>query len=98
MISDPQVILKIITDVVQCKHNLAELNNDECIKGIWRSKFKNHAIVSHDLLLHDHFKKHFMEGVFTVEHFTALMCHLFIMVDLKGGDLPDASSCRSAWR
>ena len=86
VISDPQVILKIITDLVQCKHNLAELSNDEGIKGIWRSKFKNHAIVSHDLLLNDHFKKHFMEGVFTVEHFTALMCHLFIMVDLKGGD------------
>ena len=86
VISDPQVILKIITLLVQCKHNLAALSNDAGIKGIWRTKFKDHAIVSHDFLSQDYFKKHLIEGVFTVEHFTALMCHLFIMVDLKNGD------------
>ena len=86
VISDPQVILKIITHLVQCKHDLSALSNDAGIKGIWRSKFNNHAIVTREFLRHDHFKKHFIEGVFTVEHFIGMMCHLLIMVDLKNGD------------
>ena len=81
VISDPQVILKIITDLVECKHNLAALDA-KGIKGIWRTKFKNHAIVSHKFLAHKHFEKHFIGHTFTIEHFIALMCHLFIMVRL----------------
>ena len=83
--SDPQVILKVITDLVQCKHELAVLGSVG-VKGSWRSKFKNHAIVSHEFLSHEHFKSHFADGVFTVEHFTTLMSHLFIMVALKDGE------------
>ena len=83
--TDPQVILKVITDLVQCKHELAVLGSVG-VKGSWRSKFKNHAIVSHEFLSHEHFKSHFVDGVFTVEHFTALMSHLFIMVALKDGE------------
>ena len=81
VISDPQVILKIITDLVECKHNLAALD-DKGIKGIWCTKFQNHAIVSHGFLAHKHFEKHFIGHAFTIEHFIALMCHLFIMVRL----------------
>ena len=81
VISDPQVILKIITDLVQCKHNLAALN-DKGIKSIWRTKFQNHAIVSHEFLAHKHFEKHFIGHAFAIEHFIALMCHLLIMVRL----------------
>ena len=81
VISDPQVILKIITDLVQCKHNLAALGAAG-IKSIWRHKFQNHAIVSREFLAHKHFEKHFIGHAFTIEHFIALMCHLFIMVRL----------------
>ena len=81
VISDPQVILKIITDLVECKHKLAALD-DKGIKGIWRTKFQNHAIVSHEFLAHKHFEKHFIGHAFTIKHFIALMCHLFIMVRL----------------
>ena len=81
VISDPQVILKIITDLVECKHNLAVLD-DKGIKSIWRTKFQNHAIVSHEFLAHKHFEKHFLGHAFTIEHFMTLMCHLFIMVRL----------------
>ena len=80
--TDPQIILKVITDLVQCKHELAVLGSVG-VKGSWHSKFKNHAIVSHEFLSHEHFKSHFVDGVFTVEHFTALMCFLFIMVPLE---------------
>ena len=83
--SSPQVILKIITDLVQCKHNPAEICGPG-FKGSWRSKFVDHAIISHDFLSHDHFKKYFVQDNFTVKHFTALMCHLFVMVHLKDDD------------
>ena len=85
VISDPQVILKIITDLVECKHNLAALGVAG-IKSIWRSKFKNHAIVSREFLAHKHFEKHFIGHAFTIEHFITLMCHLFIMVRLSNDD------------
>ena len=81
VISDPQVILKIITDLVQCKHNFAALD-DKGIKSIWRTKFQNHAIVSREFLAHKHFEKHFIGHAFTIEHFITLMCHLLIMVRL----------------
>ena len=83
--TDPQVILKVITDLVQCKHKLAALGS-KGVKGSWHSKFKNHAIVSHEFLSLEHFKSHFVDGVFTVEHFTVLMIHLFIMVPLEDGE------------
>ena len=81
MILHPQVILKIITDLVQCKHNLAALN-DKGIKSIWHIKFQNHAIVSREFLAHKHFEKHFLGHAFTIQHFITLMCHLFIMFRL----------------
>ena len=80
--SDPQVILQIITDLVQCKHDLAALGSKGVI-GSWRADFKNHAIVSHEFLSRDHFKRHFIDGIFTIEHFTVLMSHRFIMVHLE---------------
>ena len=83
--TDPQVILKVITDLVQCKRELAALGSVG-VKGSWHSKFKNHAIVSHEFLSHQHFKSHFVDGVFTINHFTALMSHLFIMVPLEDGE------------
>ena len=87
--SDPQVILRIITDLVQCKHELAgddvpQLLSGEGVKNDWCVKFRDHAIVSHDFLSLKHFKKHFVDGVFTIEHFTNLMCKRFIMVPLNG--------------
>ena len=81
--SDPQVILQIITDLVQCKHDLAALGSKGVI-GSWRADFKNHAIVSHEFLSHDHFKRHFIDGIFIIKHFTVLMSHRFIMVHLEG--------------
>ena len=86
--SDPQVILKIITDLVQCKHELAgddvpQLLCGEGVKNDWCIKFRDHAIVSHDFLSLKHFEKHFVDGIFTVKHFTSLMCHRFIMVPLN---------------
>ena len=83
--TDPQVILKVITDLVQCKHELAALGSIG-VKGSWHSRFKNHAIVSHEFLSLEHFKSHFGDGVFTIKHFTALMSHLFIMAPLEDGD------------
>ena len=89
--TDPQVILKVITDLVQCKYELAggdvpQSLSSEGVKDAWCSKFRDHAIVSHQFLSHDHFKNHFGDGVFTVEYFTALMRHLFIMVPLEDGE------------
>ena len=81
--SNPQVILQIITDLVQCKHDLAALGSKGVI-GSWRADFKNHAIVSHEFLSHDHFKRHFIDGIFLIKHFTVLMCHRYIMVHLEG--------------
>ena len=83
--TDPQVILKVITDLVQCKHKLAALGS-KGVKGSWHSKFKNHAIVSHEFLSLEHFKSHFVDDVFTIKQFTALMSHLFIMVPLEDGE------------
>ena len=89
---DPQVILKIITDLVHAKHELAwddvpEWLGSEGVKGDWCSRFRDHAIVSHDFLIHKHFRNNFDgAGVFTVEHFTTLMSHLFTMVPLEGGE------------
>ena len=89
--TDPQVILKVISDLVQCKHELAggdvpQSLSREGVKGAWCSKFRDHAIVNQEFLSHDHFKSHFGEGVFTIVHFTVLMSHLFIMVPLEDGD------------
>ena len=86
--SDPQVILKIITALVQCKHELAGhdvpesftsegVENDRCVN------FRDHATVRNEFLSHQNFQKHFIDGVFTVRHFTELMCRLFIMVPLE---------------
>ena len=88
---DPQVILNIISDLVQCKHELAggdlsKLLGISGVKEAWCSKFKAHATFSHHFLSLNYFKRHFLSDVFNVEHFTALMCHLFIMVPLVGGD------------
>ena len=83
--TDPQVILKVITDLVQCKHELATLGSIG-VKGTWHFKFKNHhAIVSLEFHSHQHFKGHFVDEVFTIKHFIALMSHLFIMVPLEDG-------------
>ena len=88
MFCDPQVILNIISDLVQCKHELAggEVLGIAGVKNAWCSKFRDHGIVSTDFLYVNRFEKHFLDDVFNVEHFTALMCHLFIMVPLEGGD------------
>ena len=85
---DPQVILNIISDLVQCKHELAggEVLGIAGVKNAWCSKFRDHGIVSTDFLYVNRFEKHFLDDAFNVEHFTALMCHLFIMVPLEGGD------------
>lgn len=85
--SDPQVILKIITDLVQCKH---EVDGDVApqsfssggVKHTWSINLKR-GIVSHEFLSSENFKKLFVDDIFTVEHFTTLMCHCFIMVPLK---------------
>ena len=89
--SDPQVILRIITDLVQCKHELLgdDLQQSFCSEGVkndWCVKFKDHAIVSHEFLSHTFFKRHFFDGIFTVEQFTDLMCYRCIMVSLGNGD------------
>ena len=91
--SDPQAILKIVTDLILCKY---ELTGDDVpqsslsskgVEDVWCTKFRDHAIVSHELLSHKRLMDHFVHGVFTAEHFTELMCHLFIMVSLEdGGD------------
>ena len=87
--SDPQVTLKIITALVQCKHELAgrddvpESFTSEGAKNDWCVNFRDHAIVRNEFLSHPNFQKHFIDGVFTVQHFTELMCHLFIMVPLE---------------
>ena len=88
--SDPQVILQIITDLVRCKHELGggdvpEALSSEGVKHDWCVKFRDHAIVSHEFLSHSHFQRHFIGSIFTVNHFTSLMCHRFIMVKLEGG-------------
>ena len=58
--------------------------SSEGVKDAWCLKFRDHAIVSHEFLSHQHFKSHFGDGVFTIKQFTALMSHLFIMVPLEG--------------
>ena len=85
---DPQVILNIISDLVQCKHELAggEVLGIAGVRNAWCSKFRDHGIVSTDFLNLNRFQQHFLDIVFNVKHFTALMCHLFIMVPLEGGD------------
>ena len=86
--SDPQVILQIITDLVRCKHELGgddvpETLSSEGVEHDWCVEFRDHAIVSHEFLSHGHFKRHFIGSIFTVNHFTSLMCHRFIMVKLE---------------
>ena len=87
---DPQVILKIITDLVQYKYELTgcdveqKLSSDG-VKGVWCEKFRDHAIVNEEFLYFERFKRHFVDGVFTLNNFIKLMCHLFIMVPLEGG-------------
>ena len=86
--SDPQVILQIITDLVQCKHELdggdvPEALSSKGVKHDWCVEFRDHAIVSYEFLSHDHFKSHFIGRVFKANHFTVLMCHRFIMVHLE---------------
>ena len=86
--SDPQVILKIITALVHCKHELAENDvpgtfTSEGAKNEWCVNFRDHAIVRNELFSHQHFQIYFIDGVFTVRHFTELMCHLYIMVPLE---------------
>ena len=83
--SDPQVILRIITALVHRKHQLVG-NDGSNITGLnaeWCSMFKDHALVNHTFLSDECFKKHFYDGVFTVDYFTELMCHLCIMVRVK---------------
>ena len=87
---DPQVILKIITDLVQYKYELAGCDvkqkpSSDGVKGVWCEKFRDHAIVSEEFLYAERFKRHFVDGVFTLNNFIKLMCHLFIMVPLEGG-------------
>ena len=85
--SDPQAILQIITDLVQCKHELGggvpEALSSKGVKHDWCVEFRDHAIVSHEFLSHGHFQRHFIGRVFTANHFTALLCHRFIMVKLE---------------
>ena len=88
--SDPQAILQIITDLVQCKYELGggdvpETLSSDGVKHDWCVEFRDHAIISHEFLSHGHFKRHVIGSIFTVNHFTSLMCHLFIMVKLEGG-------------
>ena len=88
---DPQVILNIITFLVQCKHELAgrcvpQVLGNAGVNDASCSKLRDHAIVSREFLSHNDLKKIFVNSIFTVEHFTALMSHLFIMVPLENGD------------
>lgn len=96
--SDPQIILRIITDLVQCKLELAgddvpQLLSGKGVKNDWCVKFRDHVISL------KHFKQHFVDGVFAIEHFTNLMCKRFIMVPIEWHwRLLDASlpaSCKS---
>ena len=86
---DPQVILKIITALVQCKHELAGAGNalsfSDGVSDIWLEKLRDHAIVSHEFLYLQKFREYFVNDVFSVQNFTTLMCHLFIMVLLEDG-------------
>ena len=73
---------------MQCKHELAGHNvpesfTSEGAKNDWCVNFRDHAIVRNEFLSHQKFQRHFIDGVFTVRHFTELMCHLFIMVPLE---------------
>ena len=63
--SDPQAILQIITDLVQCKHELGggdvpEALSSEGVKHDWCVEFRDHAIISHEFLSHGHFKRHYI--------------------------------------
>ena len=81
--SDPQVILKIITALVERKHELVG-SNITGLKAEWCSMFKDHALVNHNFLSDECFKKkHLFDGDFTVDYFRELMCHLCIMVRVK---------------
>ena len=87
--SDPQVILKIITDIVQFKYELIGRTGKQIfscmgVREDWCTKFKDHALISEEFLSHERLRKHFVDDVFTVKHFITLMCHLFIMVPLEG--------------
>ena len=89
--SDPQVILRIITDLVRCKHELLgdDVQQSFCSAGVkndWCVKFRDHAIVSLEFLSHAFFKRHFFDGILTVEQFTDLMCYRCIMVSLGNDD------------
>ena len=86
---DPQVILKIITNLVQYKYELAghdveQSSTSNGVKKDWCEDFRDHAVVSEEFLSHERFKGHFVD-IFTVKHFIKLMCHLFIMVPLESG-------------
>ena len=89
---NPQVILKIVTDLVQFKYELIGRNVEKAFscKGVredWCTEFKDHAIVSEKFLLsHELLKSHFIDNVFTVKHFIKLMCYLYIMVPLVNSD------------
>ena len=84
--SDPQAILKIVTDLVLCKYELAGGDvpqsslSSEGVEDVWCTRFRDHAVVSHEFLCHNRFRCHFVDDVFTAEHFAKLKCHLFIMV------------------
>ena len=90
--SDPQVILRIITAIVQYKHELVGKDDEKAssnctgVNAGWCSRFRDHALVSHEFLSRDCFKAHFDGGIFTVEQFTELMCYHCIMVSLENGD------------
>ena len=89
---DPQVIFKIITDLVQFKYELTGCMVEQTfschgVKESWCTKFKDHAIVSEEFVLsHELLKRHFIHDAFTVKHFIKLMCHLYIMVPLENSN------------
>ena len=75
---------------MRCKHELGgadvpEALSSEGVEHDWCVEFRDHAIGSHEFLSHSHFQRHFIGSIFTVNHFTSLMCHRYIMVKLEGG-------------
>ena len=86
--TNPQVLLDKVTELVEITFCLRE--NVGCktlraLSGSWQ-KFKDHGIVSLDLLQEKEFNKHYVPDIFTPVHLVKLFRKLFIIADFSASD------------
>ena len=80
--TDPQVLLDKVTELVEKIYCLRQKIGGKTLHGGWQ-KFKDHGIVSLELLQEKEFEKHYVPDIFTPVHLVKLFRKLLIIADFN---------------